>query len=99
MPTFLWSFLHVIMFVLITFVLYVLLSFLAKYILDCNLICIFIQLSCLYKRNSIHVRQSSKFDISNMYTSVNIVLCTKQPEYLLHFVVPLYYYVAHGHST
>ena len=54
-----------------------------------------------------------------MYTSVNIVLCTKQPAYLLHlvvpfctifriiwlyhfsyhFVVPLYYYVAHVHST
>ena len=48
-----------------------------------------IQLSCLYKRNSIHVQQSSKFDIFNMYTSVHIVLCTKQPEYLLHTIILL----------
>ena len=46
-----------------------------------------IQLSCLYKRNSIHVQQSSKFDRFNMFTSVHIVISTKQPEYLLHFVV------------
>ena len=55
-----------------------------------------IQLSCLYKRNSIHVQQSSKFDIFNMYTSVHIVLCTKQPEYLLHFVV--YHYTIMWHT-
>ena len=55
-----------------------------------------IQLSCLYKRNSIHVQQSSKFDIFNMYTSVHIVICTKQPKYLLHFVV--YHYTIMWHT-
>ena len=31
-----------------------------------------------------------------MYTSVHIVLCTKQPEYLLHFVV--YHYTIMWHT-